>query len=123
MFRPMSLLASPIAPTLTSGFPSRWAAEASTTTPITVGYLPRAVVMLAVQNRAIDGKWTFTTLDWQPCRLLHSIPFDLLSRVLCLVPVVLRRCINLFAPSLQWVSWPPLAGALRFPTFVSNMGS
>src|SRR5437762_11900802 len=26
------------------------------------------------------------------------------------------------APSLQWVPWPPLAGALRFPTFLRTMG-
>ena len=70
LFRPMRLLASPIAPTLMSHTPRHWAAEASTTTPITVGYLPRAVVMLADQIRAIVGKWTLTTLDWQPCRLL-----------------------------------------------------
>jgi hypothetical protein len=25
-------------------------------------------------------------------------------------------------PSLQWVPWPPLAGALRFPTFPGTMG-
>src|SRR5438552_8997502 len=25
-------------------------------------------------------------------------------------------------PSLQWVPWPPLAGALRFPTFIGTMG-
>jgi hypothetical protein len=25
-------------------------------------------------------------------------------------------------PSLQWVPWPPLAGALRFPTFIGSMG-
>ena len=25
-------------------------------------------------------------------------------------------------PSLQWVPWPPLAGALRFPTFVGTIG-
>jgi len=24
-------------------------------------------------------------------------------------------------PSLQWVPWPPLAGALRFPTFFGTM--
>src|SRR5260370_34974966 len=24
-------------------------------------------------------------------------------------------------PSLQWVPWPPLAGALRFPTFIGTM--
>src|SRR6202049_2844210 len=61
-------------------------------------------------------------LAW-PAQLFDPIPFDLLSRVRCLVPVVLSRYINLFAPSLQWVSWPPLAGALRFPTFDGTMGS
>src|SRR5215469_12171572 len=25
-------------------------------------------------------------------------------------------------PSLQWVPWPPLAGALRFPAFLGTMG-
>src|SRR5271169_6690747 len=70
MFRPMRLLAPPIAPTLMSHTPRHWAAGAFTTTPITVGYLPRAVVMLADQIRAIVSKWTLTTLDWQPCRLL-----------------------------------------------------
>jgi hypothetical protein len=25
-------------------------------------------------------------------------------------------------PSLQWVPWPPLAGALRFPTFLGTIG-
>ena len=49
------------------------AAETFTTTPITVGCLPRAVVMLADQIRAIVSKWTFTTQDWQPCRLLRSM--------------------------------------------------
>jgi len=39
------------------------------------------------------------------------------------VPVVLRRCIDLFVPSLQWIPWPPLAGALRFSTFIGNMDS
>ena len=34
------------------------------------------------------------------------------------MPVALHRYIDLFPPSLQWVSWPPLAGALRFPTFI-----
>jgi hypothetical protein len=33
-----------------------------TTAPITIGYLPRAAVMLAVQIRASDGKGTFTPL-------------------------------------------------------------
>ncbi len=50
------------------------AAEAFTTTHITVGYLPRAVVMLAVQIRAIDGKGTPTPLDQQPCRPLLPSP-------------------------------------------------
>ena len=29
----------------------------------------------------------------------------------------------MFPPSLQWVPWPPLARALRFPTFAGTMGS
>jgi len=33
------------------------------------------------------------------------------------------RFVFLFPPSLQWVPWPPLAGALRFPTFIGTMGS
>jgi hypothetical protein len=33
------------------------------------------------------------------------------------------RFVCLFPPSLQWVPWPPLAGALRFPTFTGTMGS
>ena len=71
MFGPVSLLASQIAPTHTPQCSASRAAETFTTTPITVGYLPRAVVMLADQIRAIVSKWTFTTLDWQPCRLLR----------------------------------------------------
>jgi hypothetical protein len=39
------------------------------------------------------------------------------------VHAVLRRCIYLFAPSLQRVPWPPLSGALRFPAFTGSMGS
>ena len=30
---------------------------------------------------------------------------------------VLCRYVDLFAPSLQWLPWPPLPGALRFSTF------
>jgi len=26
-----------------------------------------------------------------------------------------NRCVRLLPPSLQWVPWPPLAGALRLP--------
>ena len=33
------------------------------------------------------------------------------------------RFVFLFPPSLQWVPWPPLAGALRFPTLTGTMGS
>ena len=33
------------------------------------------------------------------------------------------RFVFLFPPSLQWVPWPPLTGALRFPTFTGTMGS
>jgi len=35
----------------------------------------------------------------------------------------LCRYIDLFIPSLQWISWPPLAGALRFSTFIGTMES
>ena len=45
------------------------------------------------------------------------------SRVQSLVPVALPRYIDLFIPSLQWISWPPLAGALRFSTFIGTMES
>jgi len=30
---------------------------------------------------------------------------------------------TLASPSLQWVPWPPLAGALRFPTLIGTVGS
>src|SRR6516165_4790017 len=33
------------------------------------------------------------------------------------------RFVFLFPPSLQWVPWPPLAGALRFPTLTGTMGA
>ena len=33
------------------------------------------------------------------------------------------RYVHLFPPSLQWVPWPLLTEALRFPTFVGTMGS
>jgi hypothetical protein len=45
------------------------------------------------------------------------------SRVLSLAMSPFNRYVRLFPPSLQWVPWPPLAGALRFPTFVGTMGS
>ena len=45
------------------------------------------------------------------------------SRVPSLVPVALPRYIDLFLPSLQWISWPPLAGALRFSPFIGTMDS
>jgi len=44
-------------------------------------------------------------------------------RVLRLVLVSLRRFIDLFIPSLQWMPWPPLSEALRFSTFIGNMDS
>src|SRR5215510_1961224 len=55
--------------------------------------------------------------------LVDCVPFDIRSRVLCLAYAGPSRCVYLFPPSLQWVSWPPLAGALRFPTFAGTMGS
>jgi len=45
------------------------------------------------------------------------------SRVQRLVPVALRRYIDLLVPSLQWIPWPLLAGALRFSTFIGSMDS
>ena len=67
MFRPTGLLATPVAPT------SHLAALGSRGFYIRAyhGPLPRrAADMLSVQIRAIDGKRTFTSQDWQPCRLL-----------------------------------------------------
>ena len=32
------------------------------------------------------------------------------------------RFVHLFPPSLQWVPWPLLAEALRFPIFIGTMG-
>src|SRR6202790_4501768 len=42
-------------------------------------------------------------------------------RVLSLAMSPFNRYVRLFPPSLQWVPWPPLAGALRFPTFIGTM--
>jgi hypothetical protein len=53
----------------------------------------------------------------KPAQLVDWAPLDIHCRVLSLVYVALRRCVYLFAPSLQWVRWPPLSGALPFPTF------
>ena len=36
--------------------------------------------------------------------------------------VSFARYIRSGNPFLQWVPWPPLAGALRFPTFPGTMG-
>jgi hypothetical protein len=59
----------------------------------------------------------------KPAQLVDWAPLDIHSRVLSLVYVALRRCVYLFAPSLQWVRWPPLSGALPFPTFAGTMSS
>jgi hypothetical protein len=59
----------------------------------------------------------------KPAQLVDWAPLDIHSRVLSLAYVALRRCVYLFAPSLQWVPWPPLSGALRFPTFAGTMSS
>ena len=58
-----------------------------------------------------------------PVQLVDRVPFDILSRVPRLVYAALLRYVYLFPPSLQWVPWPPLAGALRFATFNGTMGS
>ena len=67
MFRPASLLATPVAPT------SRLSALSGRGFYIRAyrDSLPHhAADMLSVQIRAIDGRRTFTAQDWQPCRLL-----------------------------------------------------
>lgn len=67
MFRPASLLATPVAPT------SHLSALGSRGFYIRAyrGSLPHhAADMLSVQNRAIDGERTLTSQDRQPCRLL-----------------------------------------------------
>jgi hypothetical protein len=56
-------------------------------------------------------------------RLLDETPLDMPYRVQSLVHVALRRYVDLFIPSLQWIPWPPLAGALRFSTFIGTMDS
>jgi hypothetical protein len=58
-----------------------------------------------------------------PVQLFDEDSLDILSRVLCLVYVAPHRYVSLFTPSLQWVPWPLLTEALRFPTFVGTMGS
>jgi hypothetical protein len=50
-----------------------------------------------------------------PFRLFDVGPFDILSRVLCLVYVALHRYVYLFAPSLRWVPWPPPFGSPAVP--------
>jgi len=37
------------------------------------------------------------------------------------VHVVPHQYIFLFIPSLRWIPWPPLAGALRFSNFNGTM--
>jgi hypothetical protein len=67
MFRPAGLLATPVVPT------SQPVALGGRGFYIRAyhGSLPcHAADMLTVQNRAIDGKRTCTSPDWQPCRLL-----------------------------------------------------
>jgi hypothetical protein len=39
------------------------------------------------------------------------------------VTLLMNRYVYLLAPSFQWVSWPLLSEALRFPTFLGTMGS
>jgi hypothetical protein len=48
---------------------------------------------------------------------------DIAVRVLSLAYVSFGRYVRLFPPSLQWVPWPLLAEALRFPTFIGTTGS
>ena len=67
MFRPASLLATPVAPTshlAVLGGRGLYIRAYRASLP------PHAADILSVQIRAIDGRRTFTAQDWQPCRLL-----------------------------------------------------
>ena len=61
------------------------------------------------------------------CRRLvaESLPkcFGCGSAALCPAYVSFGKYVRLFPPSLQWVPWPLLAKALRFPTFTGTMRS
>lgn len=46
----------------------------------------------------------------------------IMVRVLSLVMSPFNRYVRLLPPSLQWILWPPLAGALQFSTFLGSMG-
>ena len=63
-----------------------------------------STTLVLVSGRSSDEFW------------LHS------NRVLSLDYVSFARYIRLGNPSLQWVPWPPLAGALRFSTFLGTIG-
>src|SRR5215469_11078875 len=47
---------------------------------------------------------------------------DISFRAQCLAMFPFSRFVRLLPPSLQWVPWPPLAGALRFPTVIGTVG-
>src|SRR5215471_2611908 len=76
---------------------------------------PRAQLHRCVEKSAYDLPL--------PVQLFDQVPLDMLSRVLCLVYVALRRYVYLFAPSLRRVPWPLLSEALRFPAFIGTMGA
>src|SRR5580692_6730207 len=48
--------------------------------------------------------------------LLMSVNISFRAQRLVMSPF--SRFVRLLPPSLQWVPWPPVSGALRFPTFV-----
>jgi len=53
--------------------------------------------------------------------LLMSVNLSFRAQRLVMFPF--SRFVRLLPPSLQWVPWPPVSGALRFPIFIGTVGS
>jgi len=85
MFKPVDLLATLVAHTLVNSTRHLWLLRPNLSRFVTSprpGYANRPI-------RAIDGMWTFTTQDSQPCRLflrldpMYSVPKSYSESVLC----------------------------------------
>jgi hypothetical protein len=70
----------------------------------------RAFALGKVQPQSLSMAWGLTAM-WRAQFARGAIPESMQVGVF------------LFPPSLQWVPWPPLAGALRVATFAGTMGS
>jgi hypothetical protein len=88
MFRPPSLLASPIVPTAATH--RRRAAEALNIRAEHASLPPHASDLLTIRTQAIDGVGTCTPRDSQPCRLLQC-KRDLSTVILNLRPYRLEN--------------------------------